>query len=147
MAHSYPCWMQHPNVQRPYVDRQDQRNNRGIRLGPIQVHSDDQRMQYEAQGYEVCVTPSPAQYQPEYGSGPQIVPGKPHEEYPKWVTPSVLVNSEAEENAWRASQPDKCISAASNEVEKSDEAFATRSKDAARMAARRARLKAQTEAA
>lgn len=99
----YPAWMQHPNCRPAFIDRANPRNSRGIFLGPLQVHSADQVEMYEAQGYELCDSPNPNQYQVEYGSVAPAV-AYVHQDYPMWVTPEKLVSNEDEHLAWMEAQ-------------------------------------------
>lgn len=94
-----PKWMQHPHCRPPYIDRQDDKNSRGIYLAPIQVHSSDQEDYARSQGYEDCPNnvPNPNQYRPVYGSGDTAAGAEPyvHQDYPAWVD-GVIVKDEAE---------------------------------------------------
>lgn len=94
-----PKWMQHPHCRPPYIDRQNDKNSRGIYLAPLQVHSVDQEAYARSQGYEDCPNniPDPNQYRPVYGSGDTAGGAQPyvHQEYPMWVD-GVLVKNEAE---------------------------------------------------
>lgn len=143
--------MQHPNVRPAFIDRQNPANSRGIFLGPMQVYSDDQVAQYEAQGYQLCVSPDPRNYEVEYGSGNRDVAYE-HQEYPMWVTPDVMVRNAAEHEAWRAGSATAEVVETASEVAPAgaaptDEVAARRAKDAARMREKRARLKAARQAA
>jgi hypothetical protein len=147
----FPVWMQHPNVRPAFIDRQNPANSRGVFLGPMQVYSDDQVAQYEAQGYQVCASPDPRNYQVEYGSGNRDVAYK-HEEYPMWVTPDVMVRDESEHKAWLARDTSAEVVEPAAEVAPpaaapTDELSVRRARDAARMRERRARLKAAQQVA
>ncbi len=144
--------MQHPNVRPAFVDRKDSRNSRGVYLGPMQVYSDDQIAQYEAQGYVLCDRPDPRNYEVTYGVGKPDAPYV-HQEYPMWVTPDVMVRDESEHKAWLARDTSAEVVVAAAEVAPpaaaptDDLRAARRAADAARMRERRARLKAAQQAA
>jgi hypothetical protein len=147
----FPVWMQHPNVRPAFIDRQNPANSRGVFLGPMQVYSDDQVAQYEAQGYQVCASPDPRNYEVEYGSGNRDVAYE-HRDYPMWVTPDVMVADEAEHKAWLArNTPAEVVETAAEvappAAAPTDEVAARRAKEAARMRDRRAKLKAARQAA